>query len=67
MESVLGGVGEGKADGHNDDDGAGNNDSGSGRTGTGGIFGRVRLIYKLHRNVLHHKQVSTLRTFGDGG
>ncbi len=61
MESVLGGGGEGKGDGRNDDDGTGNNDSRSGRTGAGGIFGRVRLIYKLHGNIPHHKQASTLR------
>jgi hypothetical protein len=67
IESVLGGGGEGKRDGCNDNGGAGNNDSGSGRTGTGGIFGRVRLIYKLHGDVLHHKRASTLRAYGDGG
>ncbi len=67
MESVLGGGGDGKGDGCDNDDGAGNKDSGSGRTGAGGIFGRVRLIYKLHGNVPHHKQASTLHAFGDGG
>ncbi len=67
MESVLGGGGEGKGDGCDNDDGAGNNDSGSRRTGAGGIFGRVRPIYKLHGNVPHHKWASTLHAFGDGG
>jgi hypothetical protein len=67
MESVLGGGGEGKGDGCNDNDGAGNDDSGFGRTGAGGIFGRVHLIYKLQSNILHHKRVSTLRAFGNGG
>jgi hypothetical protein len=67
MKSILGGGGEGKGDGHNEDDGAGNDDSGSGRMGAGGIFGRVRLIYKLHGNISHHKQAFTLRTFGNGG
>jgi hypothetical protein len=66
MESILGGGGEGKGDVPNNDDGAGNNNSGSGRTGAGSIFGRVRLIYKLHGDVPHHKRASTLRTFGDG-
>ncbi len=47
MESVLGGGNEGKGDGCDDDDGAGNNDSGSGRKRLGGIFGRVHPIYKL--------------------
>ncbi len=69
MESVLGGGGEGKEDSHSEDDGAGDNDSGSGRTrtGAGGIFGRVRLIYKLHGDVSHHKQASTLRAFSNRG
>ncbi len=67
MESILGGGGEGKGDGRNDNDGTGTNDSRSGRTGTGGIFGRVRLIYKLHGDVPHHKQVSTLRVFSNWG
>jgi hypothetical protein len=67
MESVLGGGGEGKGDGCNNNDGAGNNDSGFRRTGAGGIFGRVHLIYKLHSNILYHKRASTLCTFGNGG
>ncbi len=67
MKSVLEGGGEGKGDGHNGDDCAGNNDSGSGRTGADGIFGRVCPIYKLHSNVPHHKQASTLCAFGSGG
>ncbi len=67
MELVLGGGSEGKGDGCNDDDGAGNNDSGSRRMGAGSIFGRVPLIYKLHRNVPHHKRASTLCMFGNGG
>jgi hypothetical protein len=67
MESVLGGRGEGKGDGRDGNDGAGNNNSGSGRTGTGGIFGRVHLIYKLHGNVPQHTQAFTLCAFGDGG
>jgi hypothetical protein len=49
MELVLGGVGEGKGDGHDDNDGTGIDDSRSRRTVAGGIFGRVRLIYNLCR------------------
>ncbi len=41
MESILRGGGEGKGDGRDDNGGAGNDDIGSGRTGAGGIFGRV--------------------------
>ncbi len=67
MESVLGGGGEGKGDGCNNNDGAGNNDRGSRRMGTGNIFGRVCPIYILHGDVLHHKRASTLCAFGDGG
>jgi hypothetical protein len=67
MESILGVGREGKGNSCNNDDGTGNNNSGSGRTGAGGIFCRVHLIYKLHGDLPHHKRVSTLRAFGNGG
>jgi hypothetical protein len=67
MEFILGGGGEGKGDGCDNNDSAGSNDRGSRRMGAGGIFGRVRLIYKLHGDVPHHKWASTLRAFGNGG
>jgi hypothetical protein len=67
IESILGGGGEGKGDGCDVNDGAGNNNSGYKRTGAGGIFGRLCPIYKLHDNVPHHKWASTLHAFGNGG
>ncbi len=67
MESVLGGGGEGNGDSRGEDDGTGNINSGSRRMGAGGIFGRVRLIYKLYGNIPHHKWVSTLCAFGNKG
>ncbi len=67
IKSVSGGGGEGKGDCCNDDDGVGDNNSGSGRMGAGGIFGRVCLIYKLHGGLPHHKRASTLHAFGNGG
>ncbi len=67
MESVLGQGGEGKGGCCNDNDGTGNNDSRSGRMGTGSIFGRVCLIYKVNGDIAHHKRASTLGAFGNGG